>query len=66
MKTTFRNWLEQCDRIVSGKLGLGLHDLADADWRGYFDDELTPRDACNCAYDDMWSDDMPAELWGSR
>ena len=62
-KTSFDVWLRQCDKIVSGKIGVGLHDLADADWRGYYEDEMHPSDACDCAFDDMWSDDMPSELW---
>ena len=39
-KTSFDVWLRQCDKIVSGKIGVGLHDLADADWRGYYKDEM--------------------------
>ena len=62
-KTTFKVWLGQCDKIVAGKLGFGLHDLADADWMGYYEDDLPPSDACDCAYEDMWSGEMPAELW---
>ena len=62
---TFDVWLKQCDKVVMGKLGLSLHDLADADWRGYYEDELSPVDACDCAFDDMWSDDMPHDLWRS-
>ena len=70
---TFDVWLKQCDKVVMGKLCLSLHDLADADWRGYYKDELSPADACDCAFqglelaliDDMWSDDMPYELWRS-
>ena len=59
----FDVWLQQCDKVVFVKLGVGLDDLADADWRGYYEDEMHPRDACDCAFDDMWSDDMPSELW---
>tara|TARA_R100000789_G_C2960849_1_gene137882 strand:+ start:499 stop:765 length:267 start_codon:yes stop_codon:yes gene_type:complete len=62
-KQKFEDWLRKCDAVVSSKLGLGLHDLADAMWRDYFEDGLTPSQAADCAFDDMWSDDMPSELW---
>ena len=62
---TFSKWLHQCDVVVSGKLGFGLHDLPDATWRDYFDDGLSPRDAADCAFDDQWCDEIPAELWHS-
>ena len=60
---TFNKWLRQCDVVVSSKLGFGLHDLPDATWRDYFDDGLSPRDATDCAFDDQWGDEVPAELW---
>jgi len=63
MSDTFKTWLRKCNAIVSSKVGLGLHDLDDANWRGYFEDGLSPRDATDCAYEDQWSDEMPSELW---
>ena len=65
MADTFKEWLAKCDSVVSGKLGFGLHDLPDANWRGYFDDGLSPGEAADCAFDDQWCDEIPAELWYS-
>ena len=59
----FDKWLRECDKIVSNKLGIGLHDLPDATWRDYFEDGLAPRDATDCAYEDQWCDEIPSELW---
>ena len=63
MTDTFQTWLRKCDTVVSGKVGLGLNDLPDANWRDYFDDGLSPKDAADCAYDDQWCDEMPSDLW---
>ena len=62
MTDTFQTWLRKCDAVVSGKVGLGLHDLPDANWRDYFEDGLSPKDAADCAYDDQWCDEMPSDL----
>ena len=47
MTGTFQTWLRKCDAIVSGKVGLGLNDLPDANWRDYFEDGLSPKDAAD-------------------
>ena len=63
MTDTFQTWLRKCDAVISGKVGLGLNDLPDANWRDYFEDGLSPKDAADCAYDDQWCDEMPSDLW---
>jgi hypothetical protein len=35
--------------IATNKVGLGIHDLADACWRDYYEDGLHPLEALNCA-----------------
>jgi hypothetical protein len=59
----FKTWLAQCDKIVASKLGVGLHDMPDANWRDYYDDGLTPHDACDCAFEDQWRGEGAEELW---
>jgi len=63
MTDTFQTWLRKCDAVVLGKVGLGLHDLPDANWRDYFDDGLSPAAAADCAYEDQWCDEMTSYLW---
>ena len=63
MTDTFQIWLRKCDAVVLGKVGFGLHDLPDANWRDYFDDGLSPKDAVDCAYDDQWCDEVPSDFW---
>ena len=54
----YDTWLKECDKIVSNKIGLSLHDLPDANWADYHSDGQTPRDAVQCAYDDYWQIDF--------
>ena len=60
MNNDFKTWLEQCDQIVWGKLGLGLMDMPDAAWCDYHDDGLTPAEAVDSAYEDYWQDELEA------
>ena len=41
MDKNFKEWMNKCDSIVQSTLGLGLHDMPDANWRDYFDDGMT-------------------------
>ena len=61
----FDNFMRRVDVVLSSKLGVGHGDLSDCCWRDYFDDGLTPADACESAYADMLNEDIPAELWYS-
>ena len=45
-------------------IGLGIHDLADATWRDYYDCGMTPRDAIECANDDAWDGELSEILHG--
>jgi|TARA_R110002096_G_scaffold345081_2_gene538600 hypothetical protein len=54
----FSKWLSKCDTVVLSTLGLGLHDMPDANWRDYFDDGLSPKDAFDTAAEDHWQDEM--------
>tara|TARA_R110002012_G_scaffold319112_1_gene538779 strand:+ start:460 stop:675 length:216 start_codon:yes stop_codon:yes gene_type:complete len=58
MTKDFKTWLNECDKIVESKLALSIHDLPDAEWASYFEDDLSPLDALQCAYDDYWSLDF--------
>jgi hypothetical protein len=49
---SFRQWLVMVDKVAQAKTGLSIHDLPDATWRDYFDDELTPSEAWDCAIED--------------
>ena len=62
-KMTFNDWLKDCDKLVSSRVGLGIDCLPDARWRDMFDDGMEPIDAIDDAYYDYWSDDIPEELW---
>ena len=53
---TFKEWYKTCDQIVSRKLGVGVEDLPDAPWRDYYEDDLTPHQAIECAAEDAWHD----------
>lgn len=53
---SFTAWYKECDSIVSRKLGVGVEDLPDAPWRDYYEDDLTPHQAIECAKEDAWDD----------
>ena len=60
---TFKEWLNDCDILVSNKIGLGIDCLPDANWRDMYDDGIEPSLAIHDAYNDYWSDELPEELW---
>ena len=63
MTMTFNQWLSHCDTLVKGRLYVSLHDLEDVNWKDYYNDQLSPGDAIEQAYDDKWSDEIPSGLW---
>ncbi len=44
---TFEQWMKQVDRIVGHISGVSVHDLADANFRDWYDDEMDPQEAAN-------------------
>lgn len=42
---TFEQWMKAVDREVEAIIGLSVHDLADADFRSWFEDEMEPEEA---------------------
>jgi hypothetical protein len=65
MTMTFQEFMTACDGVVSAKIGLGVYDLPDAAWRDYYEDEMSPEGACECAVVDYWIDEMPSleDVW---
>ena len=63
MKMSFTQWLGHCDTLVQGRICVSLHDLEDVNWRDYYNDQLSPGDAIEQAYDDRWGDEVPSQLW---
>lgn len=43
----FMQWMAQVDADLEALLGVGSRDLADAPYRDYFEDGLTPREAAD-------------------
>ena len=39
---SYREFEKECNRLLTVKVGLGIHDLPDACWRDYFEDGLHP------------------------
>jgi len=54
MDDVFEEWLNECDKIVTKAILLSIHDLADASWRDYHEDGLTPSQAVESANEDYW------------
>ena len=58
-KTTFDKWMKELDKVLSSYTGgITHHDLPDADYRGYFDDGISVRDAIRDFVWDAWSDEQ--------
>lgn len=49
MNQTFEEWMAQVDALFTKRFGLGASDFADAPWRDFFDDELSPSEAFSVA-----------------
>jgi hypothetical protein len=54
---SFEQWIKEVNDIFMNKLGLGYMDIADWYYRDAYDDELTPLEAAECAFnaDDLTS-----------
>ena len=52
----FGKFKKDVNRILVAMCGLGCDDLPDATWYDYFDCELSPMDAIECAISDSWWD----------
>ena len=52
----FSKFKKNVDRILVSMFGLGSDDLPDATWYDYFDCELSPIEAIECAVSDSWWD----------
>ena len=56
---TFEEFQKECDlELQKAGLPLSIRDLADARWRDYYDDGMTPRDAIECANDETWDGEL--------
>ena len=54
----FSKFKTDVDRLLVGMVGVTSDDLPDATWRDYFDSELSPISAIECATDDYWYDEL--------
>jgi hypothetical protein len=52
---TFGAWTRQVDAVLVAACGVGVSDLADAPYRDYFADEMTPREAAALVLSE-WND----------
>ena len=65
----FAAYLEKCDSICIGRIGLSIFDLEDIPWRDNFDDGVEPRDAVQelIEYAGYYSEqDEDADLYDDR
>ena len=60
----YEEFEKECNRQLTNIAGLGIHDLADASWRDYFEAGMSPRDAIECANDDYWDGELSDILHG--
>lgn len=51
----FATWFRKVDGVLTGLTGLGTSDLADAPYRDYFQDEMSPREAAALVLSE-WND----------
>jgi len=51
---TYEDFMKECNRLLTVKIGLGVDDMPDAAWRDYHEDGLKPSHALECANDDYW------------
>ena len=55
---TYEEFERECNKVLTVRSGLGIHDLADATWRDYYDDGLSPTNAVDCAMKDWWDNEF--------
>ena len=61
---SFGEFERECNRVLTNMAGLGIHDLADATWRNYYESGMSPRAAIECANDDAWDGELIDILHG--
>ena len=62
-KLDYEQFESVCNKILTNKAGLGIHDIADATWRDYYNDGLSPLNAVNSAIEDSQDDDLKNFIW---
>lgn len=64
---TFEEWTKQRDRLCIAIFGLSADDLPDCTWYDYYESQLSPAEAIECAIEDMWSYEYPemSDVWYS-
>lgn len=62
MAKNYEEFETRCDILMSRISGLGIHDLADARWRDYFEEGLSPLAALRQANVDSWDSEMDPVL----
>lgn len=45
--TEYQTWENECNTLMLVKHGVGLDDIPDMDWHGWFSGDWTPREAVN-------------------
>jgi|TARA_X000000950_G_scaffold288701_1_gene406846 hypothetical protein len=56
MTNSYVEWIKEVDTHLVMVCGMAHDDLADALWRDYFEDHLSPLEAIESAVDDAWWD----------
>lgn len=62
---TFEEWKKEVDVVCVKTFGLSSDDMTDCNWYDYFESELSPFEAVECAVEEVWSFDSPSfyNLW---
>ncbi len=60
----YEQFERECNRVLTNMVGLGIHDIADATWRDYYNDGLPPRNAVDCAIMDSTDDELREFIHG--
>lgn len=60
-KLTYALWMQAVDSEVWRLVGLSVHDLADVEFRSWYDDELSPAEVARMAIE---ADDFAPSLMG--
>lgn len=46
MTTTYHQYIDAVNELLEDKVGSSVDDLIDSDWFDYYDENLSPHDAC--------------------
>ena len=63
-KLDYEQFERECNRVLTNMAGLGIHDLADATWRDYYESGMSTRAAIECANDDFWDGELSEVIHG--